>query len=287
MNPTQSTFIAWINENQLRKNTAQTILVLIAIVLIGKAILLFRQASHVGKGEMVPQSVYVNGHAEEYVKPDTLVFSVSVSEEGKDVSEATQKANTKVAAAIKVLKSNGVDEKNIKTSYYNVSDRYETVATPCETPAIAPGVRAIMQPCTNSSSKVVGVTLSQSLEVRIQGIDTDASGEKRSKILAELAPTGVKVENFSYSVFDIDAVKDRIRGEAIKDAEKRAGELEKQLGVDFGSVAGFSENTGGYNPVMSARADAMMVEKAAGSAPQVPEGQQKVSVDVSLSYLLK
>ena len=50
---------------------------------------------------------------------------------------------------------------------------------------------------------------------------------------------------------------------------------------------GFSENNngGGYAPMMSARADAAMVEKAA--AVQLPAGQQKVTVDVTLNYLLK
>lgn len=293
MNPTQTSFITWINENQLRKNTAQIILVLIALVLIGKTILLFRQASHVGQADEMPsQGIYVNGHAEEYVKPDTLVFSITNTEDGKDVSEVTKKTSEKFDAAIKVLKANGVEEKNIKTSYYNMSDRYETVATPC--PMYAPSMRVMtnstpVSPCSNTSSKITGVTLSQSLEVKIRDIEKNASQEKIGKIVTELAATGVKMSDVSYSVFDIEAAKAKIRGEAIKNAKENADKLESQLGVNFGEITGFTENTGGYPPYMNARVDTLMGTEAKIGVPvaSLPEGEQKVSVDVSLTYLLK
>lgn len=281
-----TTFMSWVNESPLRKNIAQTILILLALVLLGKAVLLFRQVNHVGVADNVPQGIYVNGHADAYLKPDTLLFTLSVNEEGKTVAEATQKTADKINKAITTLKANGVDEAHIKTTYYNVSDKYENINTPCA--VVAPSVKMmtteVVQPCSNISTRIIGATASQSLEVRVKDLD------KRDKIVADLAAVAVKVDKISFTIFDIDAAKADVRKEAIKNAKDAAKKLESQLGVDFGPVAGFSENTGGYNPYMSARLEGMAVDKMldnATSLPSLPTGEQKVSVEVTLTYLIK
>ncbi len=281
-----TTFMSWVNESPLRKNIAQTILILLAIVLLGKAVLLFRQVNHVGVADNAPQNVYVNGHADAYLKPDTLLFHLSVNEEGKTVTEATQKSAEKINKAIAVLKANGVDEAQIKTTYYNVSDKHENINTPCA--IVAPSVKMmstqVVEPCSNVSSRIIGSIVSQSLEVRVKDLD------KRDKIVADLAAIAVKIDGVSFTIFDIDAATADIRKEAIKNAKETAKKLQSQLGVDFGPVAGFSENTGGYNPYISARVESMAVDKTSNSmtpSPALPIGEQKVSVEVTLTYLIK
>jgi uncharacterized protein YggE len=275
-----------VAESPLRKNIAQTILILLALVLLGKAVLLFREVNHVGIADNAAQGVYVNGHADAYLKPDTLLFNLSVNEEAKTVAEATQKSAEKMNKAIAVLKANGVDEAQIKTTYYNVSDKYENINTPCA--VVAPSSKMmstqVVEPCSNVSSRIIGSIVSQSLEVRVKDLD------KRDKIVADLAATAVKIDGVSFTIFDMDAAKEDVRKEAIKNAKEAAKKLESQLGVDFGQVIGFSENTGGYNPYMSARAEGMAVDKMPDNmapSPTLPVGEQKVSVDVTLTYLIK
>lgn len=281
-----TTFMSWVNESPLRKNIAQTILILLALVLLGKAVLLFRQVSHVGVSDTMPQTVSVNGHADAYIKPDTLLFTLNVNEEGKTVVEATQKSAEKINKAIATLKANGVEESNIKNTYYNVSDKYENVNTPCAVVAPAGKMMTtqVVEPCSNFSSRVIGSIVSQSIEVRVKDLD------KRDKIIADLATVGVKVDSVTFTVFDMEKAREDIRKDAIKNAKESAKKLESQLGVDFKEINGFYENAGGYNPFISARAENAVMDKAMGAAtpaPTLPVGEQKISVDVTLTYLLK
>lgn len=281
-----TTFMSWVNESPLRKNIAQTILILLALVLLGKAVLLFRQVNHVGVADNMPQTVYVNGHADAYIKPDTLLFTISVNEEGKNVTEATQKSAEKINKAIAAVKANGVDGDNIKTTYYNVSDKYENVNTPCAVAAPTGKMMTtqVVEPCSNFSTRIIGSIVTQTLDIRVKDLD------KRDKIVADLAAAGVKVDNVTFTIFDLDKAKEDVRKEAIKNAKDAAKKLESQLGVDFGPIIGFSENTQGYNPYMSARAEGMAVDKMPDNmapSPVLPAGQQKVSVDVTVNYLIK
>ncbi len=295
MNETQSnTFIAWVQATPLRKGILSTIFIFIALALVATTVLLFKQASRVGISENYPQTLNVTGKAEEYVKPDTLQFNISINEEGKDVGEATKKAGDKVAQAITILKANGVEEKNIKTSNYSVQDKYDSVSEPCAYSASAASsdmrVMAVA-PCTNTTSKIVGSMVYQSLEVKIQDIEKNATAEQRSKIVGELAAANIKTDGFIFTVFDLDAVKTRVREEAIKEARADAKVLARNLGVKLRGLSSFSEG-GDYMPYAygSARAEMMSAKDvAAPMVPtvQLPTGEQKVTSTVTLTYLIK
>lgn len=294
MNETQTSnsFIAWVQATPLRKAILSTIFIFIALALVAKTVLLFKEASRVGVAEEYPQSISVAGQAEEFVKPDTLQFNITLNEDGKDVGEATTKASAKIKQAMDILKANGVEEKNIKTTNYSVQDKYETVSEPCVYPATTPGTRiAPIAPCANTSSQIVGSTVYQTLEVKIQDIEKNATTEQRSKLVGELAAANIKTEGFTFTVFDLDEVKARVRAEAIKKAQADAKVLARSLGVNLKKLSGFSEG-GDYAPYAygSARADMMSAKEVmAPQAPQVqlPTGEQKVTVSVSLTYLIK
>lgn len=287
---TSNTFIAWAQATPLRKGLLTTIFIFIALALIAKTVLLFKQASWVGMSENYPHTISVNGKAEEFIKPDTLQFNISVNEDGKDVSEATAKSGEKVKQAIAILKTNGVDEKNIKTTNYFVTDKYDNVSQPCAYPAVAPGVSYMpVAPCTNTTSKIVGSTVYQTLEVKIRDIEKNASTEQRSKMIGELAAANIKTDGFTFTVFDLDAVKTRVREAAIKKAKDDAKVLSRNLGVGLKELSGFSEQ--GDNVYPYGRSDMMMSAKDS-STPMVPTvelpiGEQKVVSNVSLTYLIK
>lgn len=292
-----TTFTQWIEASPFRKNVATLILVFVALALVTKTVLLYKQVNRFGLSDNYPQTISVTGKAEEFVKPDTLMFTITVNEEGKDVVSASKKVDLKIAKAMEVLKANGVDEKNVKTISRDVLDVYGTKTEVCATPAVnskmmmnttmmAPQIVPVAVPCTNTSSSVTGTTVTQTLEVKIPDIDKDVDGAKRDKLITELGTAGLKTGQISFTVYDIEPVKARVRAEAIKKAKADAKVLSKSLGVRLGQIQSFSDNAV-YNPYLSAR-DTMMAEKmVAGTAAQLPAGEQKVTSDVSISYLIK
>lgn len=284
----------WIEASSFRKNIAVLILVFVALILITSTVLLYKKVTHFGANPSFTQTISVNGRAEEFIKPDTLTFNITVNEEATTVVLASKKVDAKILKAMEILKANGVEEKNVKTISRDVNDTYGTVSEPCTaaTPMVS-GVSNIAMPvsrCVNTTSKVTGASVYQTLEVKIPEIDKDVDGTKQEKLITDLGAAGIKTGSVSYTVFDLESVKSRIRAEAIKKAKAEAKVLARQLDVDLGDLQGFSDTGSGYPiaPWMSARADMMMNESSkqvAGAA--LPAGEQKVTSEVTLTYLLK
>lgn len=290
-NPT--TFTQWIEASPFRKNIASLILTFIALALITTTVLLYKSVSNFGISANYPQTISVTGKAEEFVKPDTLVFNITANEEGSDVVSASKKVDEKIAAAMTILKANGVEEKNIKTTSREVNDVYGTVTEPCPMNASAPTGAAtakpayqLYQPCT--TSKVTGVTVYQTIEIKIPGVDKDVDGTKREKLFSELTAANIKTGQIAFTVYDTDEVKKRVRAEAIKKAKADAKILARDLRVDLGQLQSFGDNGGGLYPFMSARAEAApMMDAKLTSNAVLPTGEQKIVSEVTLNYLIK
>ncbi len=285
-------FIDYIQSNNLRKNLFTTILIFVALFMITATVLTYKKAIDY-KNPADMNYITVNGKAEEYVKPDTLTFNITINEEGKNNAEATQKVADKNKKAIEILKKNGVKEEDIKLQGYNTQDKYENVATPCEYGTVMPmiattnNVKAIA-PCGATNSKVVGQIITQTIEVKIRDIEKNADTEMRSRIISELSAQNIKADGFNFTVYDIDAVKKELRAEAIKNARTDAKRLARDLGVRLDELNSFSDNNnypmydGGMSSFKSARAEVAMP-----SAPELTPGQDKITVNVSLTYSIK
>lgn len=291
-----TTFMQWIEASPFRKNVAGIILVFVALALITKTVLLYKQVNRFGLSDNYPQTISIAGKAEEFVKPDTLMFTITVNEEAKDVVAASKKVDEKISKAVEILKANGVEEKNIKTIARDVTDVYGTKTEAC---VVSPGasvnskmmtiavpVAPVVPPCVNTSSTVTGSNVSQTLEIKIPDIDKDSDGTKREKLIADLGTAGLKTGQISFTVFDLEPVKARVRAEAIKKAKADAKILAKSLGVKLGQIQAFSDNAG-YNPYMSAREMDVMGKAMSTPSVQLPAGEQKVTSEVSISYLIK
>ncbi len=292
MNNIQQNLTEMVQSNNLRKNLFTLILIFVALFLIAKTVLTYKQASNYQNSENL-NYITVSGKAEEYIAPDTLTFNITITEEGKSVSEVTAKAKAKNDKALEILVANGVDKNNVKTESYYVSDKYETVSKPCTYPSVAPGMDMVRTsyPCS-STSNIVGQTLYQTVSVKIRDIEKNANNEQRTKIISELAAQNIKADGFNFTVFDMDAARKNIREKAIENAKADAKRLANELGVSLKEVSSFSENNGGY-PVYdggmydmkSARAEVAAV--APQSAPELAPGQQKITSNVTLTYSIK
>lgn len=291
MNNTTKNITEFIQSTGLKRNLYTLILVFVALFAIAKTVLTYKEAVSFKNPNSV-NYISVSGKAEEYIKPDTLTFYITVNEEGKDISEATAKVTTKVDKAIAILTANGINKDNIKLEAYNVADKYDSVTSPCAYPSMEPGIMKttmIAAPCIQTtSSKIVGQIVTQSISVKIRDIEKNANNDQRTKILSELTAQNIKADNFAFTVYDIDIVKKQIREEAIKNAKNDAKKLAKDLGVRLDQLSSFSDNDGGYVPMYSS--DSMMKSarpEAAPSAPELTPGQQKITSNVTLTYSIK
>jgi uncharacterized protein YggE len=252
---------------------AATALLMFALWGLASAAKTIKEFKYVGSGTTATNVITVSGEGEVFAVPDLATFSVTVTEEAKEVKDAQKVATKKMNAIIEYLKDQGVEEKDIKTTSYNVYPKYEWITESC---ARGPGY-----PCGGGKQELAGFEVSQTLDVKVR--DTEKAGD----ILSGVGSRGVQnVSGLSFTIDEEDKLKAEAREKAIDDAEEKANELADQLGVSLVRIVGFSEN--GDQPVYYKREMLMAADtemsSAAAPAPQLPTGENKISSNVTITY---
>ncbi len=249
--------------------------ILLAVFLATISVKEMKSIGYVGKSDNQVNVISVNGKGEQLATPDIATFSFTVSETAKTVAEAQDKASVKSNSALKIIKDAGVADKDIKTTSYNINPHYEYQNGVCT-----------VNGCPPSKSILTGYEVSQTTEVKVRDLS------KAGDILSSIGSVGVQnVNGLSFSVDKMDDVKAKARKLAIDDAQSRARELAKQLGVTIIRITSYYDSSdngpmpyyGMGGDAVSARAPVM--EKAV--APEVSTGEQKVVSNVIITYEIK
>lgn len=217
-------------------------------------------------------SISVSGVGEAVSIPDIAMFSFTVSSDAKLVSDAQGKVTEKVDAILAELKSLGIEEKDIKTTDYSVWPKYVSRQAICS-PTYCPPSRQVQD----------GYTASHSISVKIR------KTEDAGKALAVVGENGAtNLSNISFTIDDPDKILDQARAEAIKDAKDKAKMLAKELGVRLVRVVSFYDNTGGGpTPYLTEGMGGDIIKASSMSAPTIPTGENKVTVDVTVVYEIR
>ncbi len=227
----------------------------------------------VGSGTTATNTITVSGEGEVFAVPDLATFSLTVREEAKEVKDAQKTATEKGNKIIAALKAAGVDEKDIKTTSYNVNPKYEWYEAVCTELRCPPG-----------RQEMVGFEVWQTVEVKVR--DTEKAGD----ILSQVGGLGVSdISGLSFTIDDEDALKTDAREQAIGDAEAKAKELAGQLGVELVRIVGFTEDAGGYMPYYkTARMEmAVAMDSSGAAAPELPVGENKIVSNVTITYEIR
>lgn len=219
-----------------------------------------------------PVTISVIGKGEVFAKPDIATFSFTVDAKEVDAVTSQNKANETMATVLAYLKESGVDEKDVKTSQYNLNPRYEYSQTPCTQWSCPP----------QEEPKLIGYEVSQSVSVKVR--DTNKAGELVSGVGSKGAQN---VSGLSFTIDDEDTLKDEARELAIADAQEQAKVLAKNLGKYLGRMTGYWEMQGGSPmPYYGMGGDSMMkAESAVASSPaELPTGENTITAKVNISY---
>jgi len=232
-----------------------------------------REYRFIGAGVSATNTIVVSGEGEVFAVPDIATFSLSVIEEAKEVEDAQTEATRKANEIIAYLKSVGVEERDIKTTNYNVYPRYEYRET-SGSGIVRPGGERVL----------VGFEVSQSLTVKVR--DTEKAGE----ILSGVGARGVSdISGLSFTIDDEDELKAEAREMAINDAKEKAEALARDLGVDLIRIVGFNEGGDYYPMPLYARAESLTFDSAGGGAvaPDLPVGENKIISNVTITYEIR
>lgn len=245
---------------------AAIVIAVIVVIFIGK--MAFGGHCEWRDNKGVVNTITVSGKGEKMATPDIAQISFGVSAENMDVGKAQTESATKINNIIDLLKTKGVDVKDIKTTNYSINPRYDYIQASTNYPY-------------GGKQVLAGYTVSQTVEVKIRKI-ADAGA-----ILSGVGEFGVTdVSGLNFLVDAEDTLKLEARNLAIKDAKDQAEVLAKELGIKLVKITSFSESNN--YPVYR---DYMMSAKAemapSSVAPQVPAGENTITSNVSITYEIK
>jgi uncharacterized protein YggE len=234
---------------------------LIGILLVIGIIFGFLILAHgVRNGLDGTNTITFSGEGKISTKPDTAFVDFSVVTQGTKISDV-QSANTeKMNKVTEFLKGYGIEDKDIKTTNYNLYPQYnyENYRVP----------------------QIIGYQITQTLSIKIKNL------EKVGEIMEKVVALGInQVNSLYFGVEDDEQLKEQARDLAIADAKEKAETLALQLGIRLGRLKGFSETVSGYPvPIYDA---AKAYGMGGGNAPEIQTGESEIVIDVMLTYEMR
>jgi uncharacterized protein len=206
---------------------------------------------------MPPPAISVTGEATVSVPPDQAQIDGGVTSDAKTAREASDANNAAMGKVLLALKGAGIEEKDYQTSRLSLQPQYA--------------------PNRSGPSPVVGYRASNRVTVRLRDV-TKVAG-----IIDVLVGAGAnELGGINFMVSQASKLLDEAREKAIADARRKAEIYAKAAGVTLGEPLGISEE-GGAAPVFRGK----MVGGMAASAAPVAQGEETLSVTVSVSWAIK
>ncbi|MCX6785315.1 MAG: SIMPL domain-containing protein [Candidatus Komeilibacteria bacterium] len=202
-----------------------------------------------------------------FAKPDIAQIQLAVkTDRQKDAVTAVKSNTDKMNAVIAKIKSLGVEEKDIKTTSYNLSPEYDYTVN------VGRGVLA-------------GYSIYQEVTLKIRDLD------KVGKIIEQATSAGAnQIGNISFTIDDLDAIKKQAREEAVAKAKVKAEEMAKLTGIHLGKLINVYENSGSVPVADYGYANKSMALGMGGGAevampaPEIQTGQNEINLEVTLVY---
>src|SRR3989344_2168770 len=194
--------------------------VVLVIFVVAKTLSEFKAMPYIGKTTPTTNVITVSGKGEVLATPDIATFSFGVTEEAQTVESAQKNATEKMNAILDYIKKDGVSEKDVKTTLYNIYPRYEYRATSAGAPYYGSGKQVL-----------AAYVVSQKIEVKVRKL-TDAG-----KFLSGIGEFGATdVSGLTFTRDDQDKLVREARDKAIQNARGEAKALAKSIGVRLGDI---------------------------------------------------
>lgn len=191
--------------------------------------------------------------------PDIAVIRAGVVSQGATAAEALSANARQMASVLTALKSAGIADRDIQTATISLSPQYRYAE--------------------NQPPVITGYQASNSVSVKFRDI------ARSGTILDTLVKQGAnQIDGPSLTIDAVDSAMDEARVDAVKRARERAALYARALGMKVDRILMVSEGSDGGAP---GPVPQMMVRAEAKDSTQIAPGEQQVSANVRVRFLLK
>ena len=253
-------------------------------------------------GSGVNTGIWVNGTGKSTGDPDLGILSMGVEALADTASEARGMAGGAIDATIAVLKANNIEDRDMQTSQFSISPRYNTQEItrctdnskelePVASPSLgmpAPGSTGVVEmiaiqeergsECRVEFERVlVGYQVTNTLNIKVRDLDNmgniiDGATESAGNL--------VRINRVSFAIEDTKPLQIEAREEAIADLLTKANAMAELAGVELGKLVFLTESGGGAPQSFARVESAAAFGFGADQATSILAGELDVNVSV-------
>jgi len=247
--------------------------------------------------------IWVNGTGKATGDPDLGIISLGVEALADTASEARRMAAEAIDATISVLKANNIEDRDMQTSQFSISPRYNTQeVTRCTeasrdlgpatvVPAIGmptPGSTGVVEMIVIQEEKgsecrvefervLIGYQVTNTLNVKVRDLDNMGNIIDGA---TEAAGNLVRINRVSFTIEDTKPLQTEAREEAIADLLTKANAMAELAGVELGKLVFLTESGGGVPQSFARFESASAFGSAGGQSTSILAGELDVNVSV-------
>jgi len=223
-------------------------------------------------------TIDITGVAEIVTVPDVGTFTFTVEAEADDVAGAQVSVTKAMDNIMSYLREEGqVAKVDIKTQSYNAWPRHEWRVP----------VTCLKDNCARERV-IVAYVVSQTVTVKVRDI------ARAGTLIGGVGQRGAtNLSGLSFTVDDIEAVKEQARLAAIVDAKAKAKRVAKELDVRLGDVryfsagASYGNNSPVYQKTRGTAEFSLSTNVAFDATPDITVGENTVTAHVTITYEIK
>lgn len=202
--------------------------------------------------------IYVTGRATVTTSPDIAITQIGVQTFNREVEPAVDENNRKSEAVIAALRAQGVAEKDIRTTSFNIYPQRDYKG--------------------DNNYEIVGYQVNNTVMATLR--DLDSVGRT---LQAAIEAGANNISGISFTLDDPEPFKDEARTKAIEDARRRAEIMAEAAGIELGNVISISETSSpGYIMSSGVAYDEAMVR----SEVPIEPGELELAVQVSMVFAI-
>lgn len=228
----------------------RTLLIALVVTIVALPI-----AAHAAE---LSRTISVSGHAEVAATPDRARVSAGVVSQAASAGEAVDQNSAAMRGVFAALEAAGVAQADMRTAGFNVTPVFEQVER------------------TRQAPRIVGYRANNTVTALVRDIAT--VGATLDALIKGGANT---LHGVSFFVAPDEAVQDRLRIAAVKDAARKAAMMAEAAGARLGRVMTIAETGRGGGP-----SPARFRSEALASVP-VAAGTSTLSMDVAVTFELR
>ncbi len=204
--------------------------------------------------------IWVTGRGEVTTTPDLSILEAGVEARAVSVAEAHSEAARAMNQIVQVLKTRGIEDRDIQTRFYNISPEY-------------------VWNDTKRRQELVGYMVTNQATVRIR--DLDSVGLVIDEV-ATAAGDLVRIQGIRFTVENTEELESQARAKAVQNLTAKAAQFAQLTGVNLGRLVFLSESGGSTPSVvrLDSRAFAEAAPAAIAAPTSISAGELKVVVSL-------